>query len=52
MYHLLFIIVLLFPTYINSKRCYKSDATDACETIISRSLSNDKYETIDYEHYF
>jgi hypothetical protein len=50
-YLLFLIMVLLFPTYINTIHCYKCDATDVCKTMINKSRSNTKYKIVDCEYY-
>jgi hypothetical protein len=44
-------MVILFPIYINTIRCYKCDTTDICKTMMNKSQSIDKYEIVDCEYY-
>ncbi len=50
-YLLFLIMVILFPIYINTIRCYKCDTTDICKTMMNKSQSIDKYEIVDCEYY-
>jgi hypothetical protein len=54
---ILVLLVVLFPLFTNTIRCYKCDATNECK-IINKDLSlnnydhsSDNVEIIDCEHY-